>query len=828
MIRIIVSFLIIFTSIFSICFAQEENDEGPNREIEYFKKWHGKEVGNMIPNEKMKAIWDEIYSLPSEMTFNEATNNWKSLGPSSMYVLNTGARWTGRVLDLNVVNSVYPKVASASGGLWEFFNFTQLVPYCISSSLSSLAIGSFDIKPGDNSTMIIGTGEPKIRVGTGVYFTNTGGAIFTKLNFPLGDPQSVYKVRYDVQNTNVIYLAANNGFYKSIDGGATWVNHLTSGTVTDFIVHPNDNSILYASAFGSGIYRSTDYGINWTRLTTGGIPFLNIGRMSISIPKFSSNYIYASMANLDNTTLGVFRSTNSGVNWVNVTPSSTFLGKQGWYDNFISVDPVNANIVLAGGINLWRSTNGGTNWLAVTDADIHADQHCCAWKSDGSQVWVGNDGGITTSTDEGLTWNTTENILPITQYLNIDVGVSNTNFILGGSQDNGISRSTNGGGFWQQVGGGDGGGVAVDPSNSNNVYCTAGYYDTLWAFRRYRSSNAGINWTELNTGIDISTQWYHKIRTDLVAPVYLYNNSGNYVYKSINNGDTWTKLNTEAFPGTDIANINVSRYVSPGAVVYAALNPGGSEGQKLRVYDGVSWSERSSGLPSFFSVRSVKPHPTNVNVAYALMDGLAAGNKVFKTTNKGIDWTNISGNIPNVPMGDIIPHPTNDNLLYVGTEMGCYKTSNGGVNWYRWNNGMPEATIVTEMVAIDSISTRSKYYILAATYGNSIMIREISGDDPNGISTINSNVPKGFKLNQNYPNPFNPVTNINFELPAREFVNITIYDASGKEVQSLVNENLNSGVYNYSFNAVSLSTGIYFYRISAGKFTETKKMVLVK
>lgn len=821
--------LFLFCLSFSFYGFQKDKDEsfeGPNREVEYFKKWHGEDIGNMIPADRMKSIWEEINRMPSENSFSEAINSWTQIGPTSMYVTSSGARWSGRVLDLNIRSGdEYPRVASASGGLWAFLNLGTLTSYSLSSKLSSLAIGSFDFKPGDNSVLIVGTGEPKQRTGTGVYRSVTGGTVFTKLIFPSGDPRAVYKVRYDLINTNVVYIATDIGFYKSSDGGNSWVNYLSTGNVSDFEVNPNDNSIIYAAVWGNGVFRSTDFGVTWTKLTTGGIPISNVGRTDITIPKFSSNYIYVSIAKNDsNTTLGVYRSTNSGVNWVNVTPSNTLHGSQGWYDNMISVNPVNANIVLAGGVNLWRSSNGGSNWNVISDADIHADQHACVWKPDGSQVWVGHDGGVSTSNDAGVTWTSYENILPITQYVNIDVGVNNTNLIIGGSQDNGISRTTNGGITWNQIRGGDGGGVAIDPTNSGSVFITEGVYSNTEAFKRLKSSNTGTDWTFIDNDIEPSDKWYTKIRSDLVAPVYLYSNANEFVYKSTNYGANWTKLNSIAFPA-DVANINVSKFESPGAIVYAALDSWAT-GNILRVFDGTSWSERSEGFIT--SVRGVKPHPVNVNKAYALLNGLSAGNKIFKTTNKGVNWINISGNLPNVPMGDVIPHPLSDNLIYVGTEMGCYKTTNAGVNWYRWNNGMDEASIVTEMVAIDSLSTRGRYYIIAATYGRSMFMREVSGDDPIGISNLNTNIPSGFSLKQNYPNPFNPVTKIDFYLNESLNSRLVVFDYLGRQIKTLHDGRLSQGSHSFDFDGSELSSGIYFYSLISEEFKLTKSMVLLK
>lgn len=97
-----------------------------------------------------------------------------------------------------------------------------------------------------------------------------------------------------------------------------------------------------------------------------------------------------------------------------------------------------------------------------------------------------------------------------------------------------------------------------------------------------------------------------------------------------------------------------------------------------------------------------------------------------------------------------------------------------------------------------------------------------------GVSNISNEIPEGFSLKQNYPNPFNPVTNINFSIPKSGFVKITVFDITGKEVAKLVNEQLSAGTYNADFNASSLSSGAYFYRLETEGFTDIKKMILVK
>jgi hypothetical protein len=97
-----------------------------------------------------------------------------------------------------------------------------------------------------------------------------------------------------------------------------------------------------------------------------------------------------------------------------------------------------------------------------------------------------------------------------------------------------------------------------------------------------------------------------------------------------------------------------------------------------------------------------------------------------------------------------------------------------------------------------------------------------------GIQPISSIIPDNFSLEQNYPNPFNPTTNIKFSIPKGEFVEIKVFDITGREIAVILSDPLEAGTYNIDFNAASFASGVYFYRITAGTFTDTKKMLLIK
>ena len=820
--------LIGFGSAFHPEKAGVENEEnkgplkGPELEQWYFSQWHYP-YGNMLDPEMLDNIWREVKAMPTENDFALLpVNSWTQKGPFGMDV-SGGAKYSGRVLDIENGTASSVRIAAASGGLWQFF---LIFPVSMTEDVTSQAIGSFATDPTNQDVIVIGTGEPSQRSGTGMYRTTNGGASWNSVALS-PNPSSYYRIRYTPGNPQKIHAASTSGYYRSDNGGTTWTRRYT-GNTTDFVIDPSNANIIYMGVRSDGIYKSTNGGDNWTKLTAGGIPTTNIGRTGLTLCNATPGTVYASLARDDNSALlGVYKSTNGGTSWSDVSPTSNFLGNQGWYDNVIGVSPTDANIVLVGGVTLWRTSNGGTNWTQITSGSIHVDHHAISWKSDGTAVWNGNDGGFFYSADAGVTWSSAGNLMPITQYVNIDVDQNDARIFGGGSQDNGISLSVNSGTNWDFVLGGDGGGVAMDVAagNPGRFWITNGVYGGSWAFRRLQTTNNGSNFSFNDNGIDPSGQWYHKIRHDRVAPVYLYNHSDGYVYESTDFGSNWVKKNATVFPAT-VSNLHVSQWGSGGAVLYASLN-GATTGQRLHVFDNGTWFERSAGLTTGLSVRGVGTHRTDREKAYAMMNGFSSGNKVFKTTNRGQNWTNISSNLPNVAMGDLIPHPTDDDKLYLGTEMGCYRTTNAGASWHRWNNGMPEANIITEFKYIDSLSSVGRFYIVAGSYGRGMWTREVSGDDPVSVSERGS-IPTAFELEQNFPNPFNPATTISYSLPASDRVEIKVYDVRGREVATLVDDIREAGKHNVQFDAAHISSGVYFYRIQTSKFSEAKKMTLLK
>lgn len=158
--------------------------------------------------------------------------------------------------------------------------------------------------------------------------------------------------------------------------------------------------------------------------------------------------------------------------------------------------------------------------------------------------------------------------------------------------------------------------------------------------------------------------------------------------------------------------------------------------------------------------------------------------------------------------------------------LSCSYNSNGDFRWLMaYNNAPTNGNDYALKILTDA---SGNVFVTGASSGGANDYATIKYASITGIQPLNNEIPNGYSLDQNYPNPFNPETQIQFSIPEQGTVKLAIYDISGKEVAKLVDADLGAGVYSYRFNASALSSGMYFYRITAGSFTETKKMILIK
>ncbi|MGA2669748.1 MAG: hypothetical protein ABSF32_12675 [Ignavibacteria bacterium] len=451
---------------------KEENETGSSTNAEeYFSKWFYP-YGNYLPPDIIEQIQSQIKKMPSE-NYTGEEDSWHCIGPYGIKH-GTESYYSGRILSIEQpVSPGYGlRIGSSTGGLWEYEN-SHWVPLSDNiDNINSLSISAFATKPDDGNIIFIGTGDFKDFAGSGLWKTTDKGRSWSNVAL---DPEPTFfsRIKFSTSNHDVIHISSDVGYFRSDDAGNTWTRKL-SGRTTCLAINPN-NKILYTGIFGDGLYRSTNEGNNWSKLTAGGIPTSNIGKVAISIAASNPKVVYAAITtnNKNNpagdTLQGIYKTTDDGESWSDVRSNVKYIPWTGDYFNEIAVDPKNPNIVIAAAIEMVRTTDGGKNWTKVNSIDVHMDHKALLWSVDGKTLWDCNDGGLSVTTNEGVNWNTETNVLPITQFYYFDIGDNDHNVIAGGVQDNGFIVTTDGGYSWNFKLGGDGGGASIDPGNPANI-----------------------------------------------------------------------------------------------------------------------------------------------------------------------------------------------------------------------------------------------------------------------------------------------------------------------------------------------------------------------
>lgn len=272
--------------------------------------------------------------------------------------------------------------------------------------------------------------------------------------------------------------------------------------------------------------------------------------------------------------------------------------------------------------------------------------------------------------------------------------------------------------------------------------------------------------------------------------------------RSSDRGITWNFV----FALEDSYKLFCIRFPSP-IVGYTC----GEHGKLRKVVEGVtSWTVISTGTIE----------DLNSLYFFNTETGYAAGNNstLLKTTNGGYPWFPLNTGFSNIHFKSIQFYDDNTGYI-IGSNGFVARSTNGGNTWSQQSSQTSQS--------LNGINILNKDTILAA--GNSgILLRTFNGGNPIGINIISANIPSGYKIYQNFPNPFNPATQINFDIPNVSFVKLIIYDQLGKVIEQLVNEELVPGSYKYNWNASSFPSGIYYSKLQAGDYFETKKMVLIK
>ena len=799
---------------------------------------------NDIPFEAYRRALERAVAIQNA-TLSTDQGDWEMAGPS-----NVGGRITALAIHPDNPNTIY--AGAALGGVLKSTNGGETWEV-VSDDVPSLSVGDLTIDPSDSNRLYLGTGEANASgdsyAGTGMYRTTNGGGSWEFIGLP--NSRHIGRIAIDPNNTQRIFVAAmgtlfgtnpDRGVYRSTDGGNSWqrVHYLTDSTgCIDVVINPSNGNIVYAAMWErvrnpvyrqvggrtSGIWKSTDGGDSWVELMSGLPPHnQNNGRIGLGISPTNPNVIYAIYFNHPGSLMGIWRTTNGGNNWESrlVSPDPSEFGGFGWYFGQIWVHPSNSDIVYLGDVEHWKSTNGGVNWTSILN-EQHVDMHA-QWQdpNNPNRIVTGNDGGVFVSNNGGNNWTKCYN-LPITQFYAITIDHLLPQRLYGGTQDNSTPRTLTGHlDDWDVIFYGDGFYTTVDWTNSNTIYAEAQYG---YLGKSTQLGNPG-SWDLILEGINENE------RRNWCTPVVMSTHDNQVlfygterVYRTTNGGDNW-----------DAISPNLTGGQSPGNLVYGTITTisqsplnedviwAGTDDSRVwvTINGGGNWSLVSDELPDRWCTR-VTSDVFNQAAAYTTFSGYKVDEllpHIFKTTDYGESWTDISGNLADIPVNDILPDPQYPERLFIGTDFGMYYTEDGGATW----QVMGEGHSICPVFDIDLDNGARK--LVSGTHGRSMYSFDLSQLDVPIIET--RPIEPDYHLHQNYPNPFNNSTVIPFELRQSGHVTSRVYDINGRLVKTLVDASMERGSHLLTFTADNLASGTYFVSLTAGDFRAVKKMVYLK
>jgi photosystem II stability/assembly factor-like uncharacterized protein len=693
--------------------------------------------------------------------------DFREIGPAVM---------GGRIDDFGVVESnpniVY--VGTASGGVWKTTNNgTTWEPVFDKESVST--VGDIAIAPSDPAVVWVGTGEPNNRQssswGNGIYKSLDAGKTWQMMG--LAATHHIGRVVIHPKNPEVVYAAAlghlwganpERGVYKTTDGGKTWnqvlkINEDTG--VSDIAMDPESPETLYAAAYerrrtpfgfngggpDGGIYKTTDGGATWKKLTKG-LPYENggdVGRIGLDIYRKDSNIVYAIVQHEKG---GTYRSEDKGATWKKMGDTNP---RPSYYSQ-IRIDPNNDLRIWELGAQMYYSEDGGKTFSTQRVKSIHGDFHAM-WidPADSNHIITGCDGGIHWSYDNGRTWDFM-NTIAIGQFYEVGLDNEKPYKICGGLQDNGswcgpsmsLTRDGIVNSDWTLMPGGDGFYARIDYAEPWIVYTESqdghisrrdertGQQREIMPMAKAGEPHYRFQW---NSPVEVSAHDHNTIYY-----------GGNYLFKSTDRGDSWTRLGGDLTTGADRNKLQifgktpdkntlsrhdgVEEYPTITTLAESPLTANvlwvGTDDGNLEVSrdGGKSWknvASRVPGVPRGTYVTRVVASKYAEGAAFVTFDGHRTDDYsvyLFQTSDYGETWKSIRNGIPDSggTVHVVREHPRSANLLFAGTEFGLWVSWDHGANWTALKNNFPT-------VPVDDIEIQAQQNdLVLATHGRSIWI----------------------------------------------------------------------------------------------------------
>ena len=702
-----------------------------------------------VPETKQSAQQQTTAAAPSTgaaQDEEEVKGPWKAL----TYRL-VGPYRGGRVLAVAGVvgqdNTYY--FGGVAGGVWKTTDGgLNWRPIFDKQKDASPSIGALAVSESDPNIIYVGTGEACIRGnivgGNGVYKSIDTGKSWKLVG--LADTHAIGRVIVNPKNPDIAFVAAlghpfgdneERGVFRTRDGGRTWEKVLYKDAKTgaiDITFDPSNASILFAALWqakrtpwsmdsggpGSGLYRSADGGTTWKQTKAHGLPETILGRIGVTVSGANPNRVWAV---IEAEKGGIYRSDDGGENWQLLTDDHRFR-QRAWYYSHIFADPKSADTVYILNTGVYRSNDGGKtfNPLRVPHGDNHG-----LWidPTNPKRIINGNDGGATISTDGAQSWTSVYN-QPTAQFYHVTTDNRFPYYIYGAQQDNstvGIASAGVDGGIdradWYDVGGGESGYIAPDPTDPEIVYAGS-YGGDITRRDHHTGETQAVNPWPVNpigwAAADVKHrfQWTEPIVFSPHDPKTLYF-AGEVLFKTTNAGMNWTiispdltrndKQRQQASGGPITKdNTGVEVYDTIFSVVESPVQKdliwaGTDDGLVHLTRDGGQHWENITpkAMPELGTVSMIEASTKDAGTAYLAverhkMDDFAP--YVFKTNDFGKSWTKLVNGLPaSVYVHAVRVDPKRPGLLFAGTEGGVFVSFDDGEHWQSLQLNLPVSPV---------------------------------------------------------------------------------------------------------------------------------------
>jgi photosystem II stability/assembly factor-like uncharacterized protein len=591
-----------------------------------------------------------------------------------------------------------------------------------------------------------------------------------------------YCADISIDASGIIYAArgGNPQVSRSTDHGSSWEpinNGIDTTNIT--LVQYTNNDILIAVDYSKGIFKSTDNGASWSPSDTGYL----IGDAPSSINSDNNGKIF-----LSTYFAGLYESTDDGSSWSKINGDIA--------DTYILDVSVNSSgdIFSATFTDLYESVNNGTNWTQLNTGTNSRSLQCVTTDNSDNIVVGTYYDGVVRSTDGGSVWETLNNGMYFTTTKSLVADSSGNLYavVIG----KGIYKSTYEGNSWSLMN------IKDDQYNLSIEDIQALPSGGLIAHAVVGGTYVTTNYTLWTPFTNPFTSNYSFLTVAVSKNGYYFGGTpSGKIYRTPSSTANWIDI-TDTLSTSYIYKIGVDPdgnvFVISDIGVYRSTN------------NGDTW-QTVNGIPATY----------NFSIAFSpngdiFIGGGGEGGGVYRSTDGGLNWTNHTEGLTNTGILSLVVNP--DGNIYAGTFQGVFKSNDSGATWNYIGEGLVSGKI-------NSLLFTPSNYLLAGTEGSGIF--KSINPFVTGVRD-NKNLPAMFSLKQNYPNPFNPSTKITYILPMNEKVILKVYNILGKEVAELLNKNETAGEHSVQFDGNNLSSGVYFYSITAGNFHETKKMVLLK